>query len=78
MTKSSQSEAPNESLVLTARQQTAIQDATASLPPLQRHALIASLKIWLRNRTDIGDGELFRVLRELQREQLLAPAEDGQ
>ena len=54
-------------LVLSDRQQKAVLDATFALDELQRHAFLGSLTLLLADRTEIGDGELFRILRELQR-----------
>ena len=54
-------------LVLSDRQQKAVLDATFALDELQRHAFLGSLTLLLSDRTEIGDGELFRILRELQR-----------
>ena len=43
------------------RQQKAVLDATFALDELQRHAFLGSLTLLLSDRTEIGDGELFRI-----------------
>ena len=50
------------------RQQTAILRAANPLEGYQRDAFLAALSLLLKDRDDIGDGELFRILRELQKE----------
>jgi hypothetical protein len=66
-------------LPLSPAQQTAVLNAVSPLAGLQRHALLVSLAHWLRGHQGrpVGDGELFRTLRELQAMQLAGPAEDG-
>jgi hypothetical protein len=60
-------------LVLSDHQQKSVLDATFALDELQRHAFLGSLTLLLADRTEIGDGELFSILRELQREHFHFP-----
>jgi hypothetical protein len=60
-------------LVLSDRQQKAVLDATFALDELRRDAFLGSLTLLLADRTEIGDGELFMILRELQREHFHFP-----
>ena len=53
---------------LTDRQQSAVLRAANPLEAYQREAFITALSLLLKNHNEIGDGELFRILRELQRE----------
>ena len=53
---------------LTDRQQSAVLNAANPLEGCQRDAFMIALALLLNNRSEIGDGELFRILRELQRE----------
>jgi hypothetical protein len=46
----------------------AILAATAPLPPPERSAFLVALAHRLKSEVELGDGLLFRVLRELQRE----------
>jgi hypothetical protein len=50
--------------VLSDRQQKAVLDATFALDEHQRHAFMTSLASLLANQTEVGDGELFQILRE--------------
>jgi hypothetical protein len=45
-----------------------------SLDMLQRDAFLAAFLQQFAGRTEIGDGELFRTLRELQRQHFRPPA----
>ena len=53
---------------LTDRQQSAVLRTANPLERYQREAFMTALSLLLNNRSEIGDGELFRILRELQRE----------
>jgi hypothetical protein len=54
-------------MLLTDKQNEAIARAIYPLDKLHQDAFIASLRILLADRQQIGDGELFRLLRELQK-----------
>jgi len=58
---------------LTDDQQTAVLRAAYPLQPHQRSAFMATLYTLLEGRHSIGDGELYRVLRELQRQHFSPP-----
>ena len=53
---------------LTERQQSAVLSAADPLEVYQRDAFMTALTLLLKNGNEISDGELFRMLRELQRE----------
>jgi hypothetical protein len=53
---------------LTEGQQSAVLRAANPLERYQREAFMTALSLLLNNRNEIGDGELFRLLRDLQRE----------
>jgi hypothetical protein len=55
-------------LILTEDQLTAIYRAQTPLHPMQRIAFRQALDAWLADRQAVGDGELFRCLRDLQRQ----------
>jgi hypothetical protein len=57
-------------LSLTDAQLGAVTNAARHLDPHQRSALLAALPYIFAGKSEIGDGELARALRELQREQL--------
>jgi hypothetical protein len=63
--------------VLTAAQREAVLTACSHLHPLQANALLRGLAWWLRGRTEVGSGELHRIVASLMREQMSAPAENG-
>ena len=48
--------------------------ATNPLDMLERDAFLAALLQQFAGRTEIGDGELFRTLRELQRQHFRPPS----
>lgn len=59
---------------LTDDQMNAILSASAPLTsPRDRSAFLTSVAAYFRGRTEIGDGELFRVIAELQRGYFKAP-----
>ena len=58
---------------LTERQQSAVLNATNALDRLQKDAFLAALAHLLEGRNEIGDGELCRTLRDLQREHFRPP-----
>jgi len=60
-------------LTFSDQQLDAITRATGPLQPHERSAFLAALAIWFRNRTEVGDGELYRTLASLQREHFAAP-----
>ena len=60
-------------MTLTDDQQMAILRATAPLEQHQRSAFMATLYSLLAGRHSIGDGELYRFLRELQRQYFSPP-----
>jgi hypothetical protein len=51
----------------------AVSNLHAPLEPHQRSALLAALPYVFAARSEIGDGELARALRELQREHFVPP-----
>jgi hypothetical protein len=61
-------------LVLSDRQQKMVLDATFALDSHERHAFMTALASLLTGRAEVGDGELFRLLRELQREHYQFPS----
>ena len=61
-------------LKLTDSQQWQVIRATNPLDMLQRDAFLAALLQQFADRTEIGDGELFRTLRDLQREHFRPPS----
>jgi hypothetical protein len=61
-------------LKLTDSQQWQVIRAANPLDMLQRDAFLAALLQQFAGRTEIGDGELFRTLRELQRQHLRPPS----
>lgn len=61
-------------LKLTDSQQWQVIRATNPLDMLQRDAFLAALLQQFAGRTEIGDGELFRTLRELQRQHFRPPS----
>jgi hypothetical protein len=62
---------------LTEPQSDAIARATAPLEPLQRQAFLTELLELIRGRVSVGDGELYRSLRELQRTHHVYPTLHG-
>ena len=50
------------------RQQSAVLSAADPLEVYQRDAFMTALTLLLKNGNEISYGELFRMLRELQRE----------
>ena len=58
---------------ITERQQSAVLNATNALERLQKDAFLAALAHLLEGRNEIGDGELYRTLRDLQREHFRPP-----
>jgi len=52
-------------------------NATNALDRLQKDAFLAALAHLLEGRNEIGDGELCRTLRDLQREHFRPPDLDG-
>jgi hypothetical protein len=62
-------------VVLSEMQQLAVIHAAKPLAPIERGAFLTALETWLADRTEIGDGELGRALRDLQRKFFRPPAE---
>jgi hypothetical protein len=58
---------------LTDAQTTAIVHATRPLQGHERAAFLAAPEALLADRTEIGDGELHRALRDLQRKHFRPP-----
>jgi hypothetical protein len=54
-------------------QLSAIMRASQPLEPAQRSTFLSALATLFQGRSQIGDGELERVLRELQREHFRPP-----
>jgi len=65
---------PTLTLKLTDSQQWQVIRATNPLDMPQRDAFLAALLQQFVGRIEIGDGELFRALRELQRQHFRPPA----
>ena len=49
-------------------QQAAVLRAVTPLERYQRDAFVTALSLLLKDKNEIGDGELFRILRDLQHE----------
>jgi hypothetical protein len=62
-------------VLLTDLQVSAITNAARPLPPERAAFMAALLEALLMRRDELGDGELHRTLRELQRRQFRPPAE---
>ena len=62
-------------LALSDEQLDAITSATRPLQPQERQAFLAALGIMFQGRDEIGDGELARALRDVQREHFRPPTE---
>ena len=62
-------------MILTEQQLLAITHATGPLQPKERTALLTELEVLFAGRHNIGDGELNRMLRDLQRKHFRPPAE---
>ena len=60
-------------ITLTDAQTDAITFATRPLQPSERAAFLAALVALFADRNEIGDGELGRALRDLQREHFRPP-----
>ena len=58
---------------LTSEQEIAIIHAAKPLQADERTAFMAALTAWLNDRAEVGDGELGRTLRELQRAHFKPP-----
>ena len=58
---------------ITEPQTLAIINATRPLQPQERVSFMMALETLLAGRHEIGDGELFRALRDLQRKYLRPP-----
>jgi hypothetical protein len=54
-------------------QQSTVMHATAQLDRYQRQAFMIALNKLFAGRSEIGDGELYRTLRDLQREHFKYP-----
>jgi hypothetical protein len=60
-------------ICLSEKQQTAVLNATQPLDPYQREAFMIALVQLLAGRTAVGDGQLYRMIRELQRIHFVPP-----
>ena len=58
---------------LSEQQVIAVIHATRPLQPNERTAFLTALETLLVDRSDIGDGELFRALRDLQHKHFKSP-----
>ena len=58
---------------LTSEQEVAIIHATKPLQVEERTAFMTALTAWLNDRAEVGDGELSRTLRDLQRKHFKPP-----
>ena len=61
-------------LTLTEQQELAVINAARPLAPIEQKAFLMALHGLLANRSEVGDGELSRLLRELQRKHFRPPA----
>jgi hypothetical protein len=52
---------------LSDKQQSAILSAVNPLERYQREAFLTALTLLLEGKSELGDGELFRILRDLQK-----------
>jgi hypothetical protein len=66
---------PSSPLALTDAQITCIMALARPLPPDQRTAFVELLGAKLNGRREIGDGTLYQLCRDLQRELLIPPLE---
>jgi hypothetical protein len=62
-------------LSLSDQQLTALMTAARPLQPLERSAFLAALAVLLRGRDEVGDGELYRSIKQLQREHFKPPTD---
>jgi hypothetical protein len=58
-------------------QMAAIESACRPLDRISRVAFVEAVGVYFRGRSDIGNGELYRCLAELQREHLVPPRNRG-
>jgi hypothetical protein len=58
---------------LSEEQQRMVLETAQPLPRQLREAFYSAVAAYFRGRDDVGDGELYRVLRSLQRECLSYP-----
>lgn len=66
---------PATPLALTDAQVATLMQLSRPLQPAQRRAFVELLIAQLNGHHEIGDGQLFRVCRELQRQLLNQPTE---
>jgi hypothetical protein len=64
-------------LALSDNQQTSLLNAAQPLLPPDRSAFLVAVAAYFAGRTEIGDGELHRVVAELQRVYFKAPQADA-
>jgi hypothetical protein len=62
-------------LALSDSQITAIWSASRPMQPQEREAFLGALGAVFQGRDSVGDGELYRAIRELQRTHFRAPVE---
>jgi hypothetical protein len=62
-------------LALTDAQVTTLMQLSRPLQPMQRQVFVEMIAARLNGQHEIGDGQLFRILRELQRQVLGMPIE---
>jgi hypothetical protein len=67
---------PAPPLALTDSQLTSIMGLARPLSPAQRIAFLEMLAAKLNGQRELGDGEVYRVCRELQREYFAPPTFD--
>jgi hypothetical protein len=66
-------------LALTDAQLAQLTNACRPLQPLERSAFLAALDVLLADRSgELGEGEWFRMLKDLQREHFRAPVSTEQ
>ena len=65
-------------LALSDEQMTALIQASQPLQPHDRSAFLTELAARFEGREDVGDGELFRAVAELQRQFFTAPQPNEQ
>jgi hypothetical protein len=55
-------------------QLSAVMRASQPLEPYERSAFLSALATLFQGRSEVGDGELFRSIKQLQREHFRPPA----
>jgi hypothetical protein len=64
-------------MIFTDDQDAAVRRAVHPLDHMQREAFMYALSILLTDRATVGDGELYQMLRDLQRVHMIYPEVRG-